>query len=351
MKTKKLFLSYPIEIDSFEELLELKNKYQQKQKIIFICSSCNQKAIRNLKPSLRWGKLLCTHCALGEGIRQVESKDLDYWQKRNQKTKETCLQKYGVENPSQLQWVKDKKEQTSLKHYSTKCFWNSDESKKRMKEKYGVENIFYSEKLQKQIHQKLQDNGGCGNARKSTYDKMKKTCKINFGVDNIFKSKSTQRNIKKILKERYGFEHAPRNIYKYNNLNFDSKPELAFWIYCKDHNLNIKRESKVFEYYFNNKKHLTYIDFELDNKLIEIKGDHFLKEDGTWQDVWNHENDKLLEAKHQCLIKNNVKILYSKDYKKYLEYIKNKYGSKYLDQFKICKKDALNLSSKIEEIM
>lgn len=63
------------------------------------------------------------------------------------------------------------------------------------------------------------------------------------------------------------------------------------------------------KYLFNNKKHSTYIDFELNGQPIEIKGGHFLKNDGAWQNVWDYKNNKLLETKHQCLIKNNVKIL------------------------------------------
>ena len=62
-------------------------------------------------------------------------------------------------------------------------------------------------------------------------------------------------------------------------------------------------------------------DFKVENKLYEIKGDQFLKPDGTWQCPYNHLVDDVYEAKHQCLIKNNVNILYKEDYKKYLNYV------------------------------
>lgn len=70
-------------------------------------------------------------------------------------------------------------------------------------------------------------------------------------------------------------------MYQYNNLNFDSKAELAFYIYCKDQSLPIQKCSKKFEYTFEGKKHFYFPDFEIDDKLHEIKGQHFLKEDDT----------------------------------------------------------------------
>ena len=40
------------------------------------------------------------------------------------------------------------------------------------------------------------------------------------------------------------------------------------------------------------------------------------------------------EAKHQCMLKNNVSILTSKDYKKYINYVEQTYGKDYLKSFK-----------------
>lgn len=43
----------------------------------------------------------------------------------------------------------------------------------------------------------------------------------------------------------------------------------------------MKRETKTFSYEFDGKT-LSYVpDFELDGQLYEIKGDQFLREDGT----------------------------------------------------------------------
>lgn len=97
----------------------------------------------------------------------------------------------------------------------------------------------------------------------------------------------------------------------YNNIFCDSTWELAFLVYYKEHDLNIKRCDKRLEYIWNNEKHIYIPDFETDEGIIEIKG----------------RKTKQSEVKHKQY--QNIKII---DYKlmiPYLEYVKNKYGDKY----------------------
>ena len=86
---------------------------------------------------------------------------------------------------------------------------------------------------------------------------------------------------------------------------------MAFLVYYKEHDLNIKRCDKRLEYIWNNEKHIYIPDFETDEGIIEIKG----------------RKTKQSEVKHKQY--QNIKII---DYKlmiPYLEYVKNKYGDKY----------------------
>ena len=68
------------------------------------------------------------------------------------------------------------------------------------------------------------------------------------------------------------------------------------------------------------------LDFKIDNQYVEIKGDQFFKDNGTIQNPYDHSLNALYEAKHQCMIQNNVIILKGNDYKKYEDYVQNKYG-------------------------
>ena len=123
--------------------------------------------------------------------------------------------------------------------------------------------------------------------------------------------------------------------YLFNNICFDSAPELAFYIWLSDNNIKFEYQPNItFEYEFEGKKHFYMPDFLVENQLIEIKGRQFLNEDGTWRNPYNKNQNEICEAKHQCVLKNNVKILYFNNYKKYLDYINDKYGKDYLKKFK-----------------
>lgn len=128
------------------------------------------------------------------------------------------------------------------------------------------------------------------------------------------------------------FHNKSQHKYKFNDEVFDSFPELAFYIYCIDYNLNIKHIPVKIKYYFNNEIHYYFPDFELDGQLVEIKGDHFFNKDGTMQCPFDHTQDALFEAKHQCMLANNIKIYRSKDYQFAIDYFNQKYKK---ENFKI----------------
>lgn len=48
------------------------------------------------------------------------------------------------------------------------------------------------------------------------------------------------------------------------------------------------------------------------------------------QNSWDHSLDELYEAKHQCMITNNVKIIRVSEMGDILKYIYVKYGRNYL---------------------
>ena len=106
-----------------------------------------------------------------------------------------------------------------------------------------------------------------------------------------------------------------RSIF-YDNNYFDSSWEVEFWKYCKLNGKNISRNVKVFKYNYLNVEHYCIPDFEVDGTLVEIKGNQFLKKDGNWQNPFDHSQDDLYEAKHKCLLENNVNILYLSDLKR-----------------------------------
>ena len=69
--------------------------------------------------------------------------------------KQGCLKKYGVENISQVESIKEKKEQTFLKHFGTKNNFGRPEVTQTFINKYGVTSI---QKLQEIVEKTKQTN-------------------------------------------------------------------------------------------------------------------------------------------------------------------------------------------------
>ena len=132
----------------------------------------------------------------------------------------------------------------------------------------------------------------------------------------INKSKLTLLNL-------YGMYHPPVWHFKYQDQYFDSFPELCIYMYYVENNIAIIREPIELSFEFENKTYHYYPDFKINDEIIEIKGDHFLTKNNKWCCPFDRSLDTLYEAKRQCALQNNVKILYSKDYQKYIDWFNN----------------------------
>lgn len=119
--------------------------------------------------------------------------------------KDTVFEKYGVENISQLNEIKEKKKNTARKNFGVDNPFQSEEIKTKIKytniEKYGTENFMQSE-LGK--------------------EKLKKSMKKKYGVDNYSKTDTFRKNNKKRL-----INHHSRPIIKLIK-QYQNKYKLSF---------------------------------------------------------------------------------------------------------------------------
>ena len=98
----------------------------------------------------------------------------------------------------------------------------------------------------------------------------------------------------------------------YKGFFCDSSWELAYVIYCLDHNIKIQRNTEKREYIWND-KYRTYIpDFVVENQLVEIKG--YLSP--QWEAKLRYNPD--------------VTVLYEKDLKHVFDYVIQNYGKDYI---------------------
>ena len=232
--------------------------------------------------------------------------------------KKTTKSHFGVEYPMQSNKVQAVKVQT-LKH------------------KYGCTNAFNIEKVQAKaqlnshtIEANLKRGKSTSKTKKELFkdnkykqsiiDKMISTNRSKYGVDWLSNDVTVRHKISESVKK----SHVHNSYkYKYNNETFDSSYELAFYIYHIDNDISIIRKPCKYVYYINNKAHTYTPDFMVNDRIIEIKGKWFFKDNK----LYNPYNGQLSKEKYQCMLDNNVEIIV--DVQKYLNYCKNKFDDKY----------------------
>ena len=119
-----------------------------------------------------------------------------------EKSKQTCLEKYGIENTFQLEIIKEKSKQTKLEKYGDKNYRNKEKSKQTCLEKYGVEHYAQTNDFTKKIKQTKLEKYGDENY--NNFEKYKETCLKKYGVENTFQNEDIKNKIKQTNLERYG---------------------------------------------------------------------------------------------------------------------------------------------------
>ena len=340
----------------------------------FVCKYCNVKKTRdNWTNEFKKSFVLKRQntCLERYGAKSpLENKEIQ------NKIKKTNLEKYGVEHNFQRQDIKDKIKKSHIEKFGTEEEFNKYLHEKQvegLEKKYGVSNSSYiKETIVKRAitfeeHKKdpyflkniqikktntiLKNMEENENYKNDILIKRKETLIKKYGVNHNFKIPEVIEHRKKYFLETFGTEvpskaksvidkiklswrnKSPKELheiqkkrtrkYVYNDILFDSWPEVCAFIYYEKNNIDfIYKPELYFEYYYNNEIHRYFPDFLVENELIEIKGDHFF-ENGKMINPFNRSLDGVFEAKHQCMIDNNVKILTSSEYNIFLEFVEN----------------------------
>ena len=182
---------------------------------------------------------------------------------RREKSKQTCLRKYGVENPMQCLEIKQKvlnklneqksqiqlkRRNTFIKKYnSTSPFGNKNvrnKSKETLQRNYNVCLPFESLQIRNKAKETLKRNYNVDNPFKSAQirDKAEKTCFQKYGVKNISLLPATKIDIKtKLLKLAYGLV-----IKKYSEYEPMFK-ECEYLGYAQEYQWRCKKCNNIFK--------------------------------------------------------------------------------------------------------
>lgn len=331
-------------IEDYENYKKLRpTKIYQRKKVRFICRSCQNESIkgfRSLTPDF-----LCIHCQARQGTLNASDK-----------FKETCIKKYGVDNPGKAKSVIEKHKQTCLEKYGVSSYNKTDEFKERYKntclDKYGVTNIVNVPEIQEKIKQTNLEKYGNAyaiasdtvrekieqtNLEKYGYvssfknlnvqNKFKENCIKKYGVDNPIKLPEIREKIKQTNLEKYGYENPMSSdeikekifntkLKRYGNPYYTginigtifSKFEKSVLDFIKEKfsNLIIEENNRTI---LNGKEIDLY--FPEIQKGIEINGDYwhcnpliyestYINRKGkTAEEIWKRDNEKYNLAKEQ----------------------------------------------------
>lgn len=182
------------------------------------------------------------------------------------KRKQTCLDRYGVENPSYSDEIKFKIS-TNVK----KAFAEHPEYQLKAQQTY-FERTGYLNPMQ----------------NPEVKDKVKQASIDKYGVDNVFKLPEFRQKSKQTSLLKYGVEfpmqnktiHAKQCSKKSSYRGCDGTPldssyEVLVYDYCIRNNIPIQRSYPI-KYEYNGKNDTLFIDFVIDGFLVEVKGEHIL---------------------------------------------------------------------------
>lgn len=144
----------------------------------------------NEKPKCKCCENYTSFINAREGYREYCSKRcLNNDPDKKEKTKNTCLKKYGGVAPACSEDVILKFKQTNLK-------------------RYGVKNPMQNKSIAEKSHKtNIEKYGGCGNASNELKEKQRVTNIKKYGVENYGMTEECKNKMKTTLIEKYGVDH------------------------------------------------------------------------------------------------------------------------------------------------
>jgi hypothetical protein len=216
-----------------------------------------------------------------------------------EKMRNTCTERYGVINPSQLQEIKDKKNETYDKHFGCHPLQSKEIQEKRAAlhmEKYGCVNPGQrpeiKEKIKKAFNEKYDGHPMFDEIIK---EKVKETCLQKYGVSSPAQNVDVRNKMKQTTKENYGVEYAAQSVEimeklqktgkKYKNYTLPSGKiiliqgyehfalNILLQQYSEDQIITERGKVPRILYSFNDKEKYYFPDMFIPskNKIIEVK--------------------------------------------------------------------------------
>ena len=320
------------------EVIEIPVLYLSEQshiKVDVICDICNiQKSIpykSYIKSIKNGGYYACSQkCSktksINTNIKKYGFENPSKSEVIKNKIKKTFQEKYGVDNISQLPNIIEKIKIGVYKSYIE----NIDSIKEKQKltniKRYGVQDVNKEKWFKEKIKELNFEKYGVTNASKlpSVKDKIKQTCNYKYNCNSPFEYEEIKDKIKETNLRKYGFEYISQNTDIYEKkilsgfrikkhdcgLTYQGTYEKDFIDMCLIKNIIISKPPS-FIYEMNGKSKRYYPDFYIEkyNTIIEVKSSYY----------YNLHKEKNI-LKKEIIISNgfNYLMILDKNYEEFL---------------------------------
>lgn len=287
---------------------------------------CKIKTIKTCNE--RWG---CDHPMQSEEVKQTY--------------RQNCIERLGVDNPMKLDENKQKVFQTTYKNHGVFHPMQAKAIMDKIKTTIISNNGgmgFQSKQIQEKATATMEKNLGVSHPMLSEKVKLKvKATNIERrGVDNPWKCNEVKEKIVKTMITHHGVEHyaqspefhkkchKPYTNPKYPNMSWATSWEFKVYDFLTEHDIPFEYQPSIsLPYEYKETHHTYHPDFLVNGRIYEVKGDHFFRineETGKeemycpyrysdWSDEEYEWKCGKEEAKHQCMIANDVVILRKKE--------------------------------------
>jgi hypothetical protein len=265
---------------------EYYNKYVQTDPNEGKCLSCGKKTTFEGREVIKYREFCSTKCSHS-------------FERTKERKKKVYLERYGVENISQLESTKKQKEEAYLRKYGVKTpLSDKDKMKRAIQDKYGEEytNISQVPKIREKIKNVVLERHGVENVSQleSVKKRKEETTLEHYGVRHHMHIPEIQQKVSTNSSTAYKLLEYKT---KFGDLiHYQSTFELSYIKQCEEDGIKIVDGDDV-SYTFGNEERRYYVDFKIFDEndkpqLIEIKGTH------KW--YWKDLKSGLLSAKNKA---------------------------------------------------
>jgi hypothetical protein len=253
--------------------------YHFKNKIYFeIKCKCCDKNVRYVDINKGYVTYCSNSCQLKDFWNNVSYEKIH---SRSLKSRETCKQRYGVDNPQKSDKIKEKSKITNIKKYGFEHHLKSEEGKLKVKksvqEKYGVDNI---SKLESVKSKKLSKSKSKTKIEKDIIRaKYEKTCLERYGVTHLSKDSDF---LEKLLRNSFSYKSYRLPSGKIISIQGYEPKAMDYLLINYDESDLFTKNSDIeglvgkFNYIGDDMKdHRYYPDIYIksENRIIEVKSD------------------------------------------------------------------------------